>query len=398
MPRTAVVIGGGIVGLAVAERLSRPGSGCAVTVLEKEDRVAAHQTGRNSGVIHSGVYYRPGSLKARACRRGGEMLIDFCAEHGVAHERCGKIIVAVNEREAAQLGIIAERGRTNGVTCRMLGRAELGEHEPHAAGVAALHVAETGIVDFVGVCEKLVGLIESRGGLVLTGARAEAWSEDGGETVVASTSGDHRGELVVNCAGLHSDRVARMAGARPRVRIVPFRGEYFKLSAAGAHLCRNLIYPTPNPQLPFLGVHFTRMVGGGVECGPNAVPALAREGYSWREVSARDMAGSAGYPGYWLLLASHPATGAKEIARSLSKRLFARALRRLVPEVTAAMLEPIPSGVRAQAVSPSGRMLDDFVVERSERAIHVLNAPSPAATSALAIAEHVVRLVDAQEA
>lgn len=391
--RRVIVIGGGIVGLATAWRLQRVAPGVEVVVLEKENRVGAHQSGHNSGVIHSGIYYRPGSMKAQTCRRGREMLLAFCAEHSIRREVCGKVIVALGDDEVARLEAIRERGEANGVECERIDGERLREIEPHAAGVAALRVPGAGIVDFPGVCARLSELISAGAGRVVTGARVVGARAAEREAVVETTAGAFTGDALVNCAGLYSDSVARMAGAPVRARIVPFRGEYYELAPEAEYLCRNLIYPVPDPRFPFLGVHFTRMVGGGVECGPNAVLALAREGYAWSRVNAGELGRTLGYPGFWRLSAKHWRTGIGEVWRSVSKAAFVRALQRLMPEVTSAMLRPGGAGVRAQAVTPDGGLVDDFLVETHGRGVHVLNAPSPAATSSLAIGERVAGMV-----
>ena len=394
-----VIIGGGIVGLATAfqvgRRLAERGeAGRPVIVIEKESTVAAHQTGHNSGVLHSGVYYKPRSLKALNCRRGKAMMEAFCTEHDIPFEICGKVIVALNETERLTLRGVFERGQANGVACRMIGREELRELEPHAAGVEAIHVEEAGIVDYSVVCEKLADEVRSAGGEVMLGTRAERIAKDGagdGADIVIETANGRsiRAAAAVNCAGLHSDRVARKAGREPGVRIIPFRGEYYELREQAWPLCRNLIYPTPNPSFPFLGVHLTRMIHGGVECGPNAVLAFAREGYLKRSVNARDLLEAIGYPGLWRLARKYWRTGAGEMWRSVSTRAFVTALQRLVPDLRAEDLSAAPAGVRAQAIAPDGSMVDDFRIERDGPIVHVLNAPSPAATSALSIGDTV---------
>ena len=384
------VIGGGIVGLATAWRyvVRRPGS--TVAILEKEDRLAAHQTGHNSGVLHSGIYYKPGSLKAANCRRGKRMLEEFCREHAIPFERCGKVVVAVDEAEIPMLERIRERAIANGVECERVGPERLRELEPHAAGVAALHVPETGIVDYVEVVRKLAELVEAAGGSVRTRAEARRIRRDGERVVVETDGGEVSARWVVNCAGLHSDRVVQRSGAPRPARIVPFRGEYYELSAEARTLCRNLIYPVPDPGFPFLGVHFTRSVHGVVECGPNAVLALAREGYTWGRVRLGDVWDVASYPAFWRLAARHWRTGGGEIVRSLSRAAFTRSLQRLVPAVEARHLSKAPAGVRAQALAPDGQLVDDFLIQKGGRMVHVCNAPSPAATSSLSIGEHVV--------
>jgi (S)-2-hydroxyglutarate dehydrogenase len=379
-----VVVGAGIVGLAVAHRLLLDRPHATVTVLEKEDRVGAHQTGHNSGVIHSGVYYRPGSMRARLCVAGARSMVDFCREYGLPFEVTGKLIVATAEAELPRLRALAERAEANGVPARLVDPAEAREVEPNVSCLAALHITSTGIADYGAVCDTLAKLIADRGGEVRTGVRVTGIG--GGQ--VRTTGGDLSLDALVNCAGLHADRIARMAGARPPVRIVPFRGEYFTIRRA--ELVRGLIYPVPDPDLPFLGVHLTRTVDGHLHAGPNAVLALAREGYRWGRVNLRDIANAAGYPGTWRLARRHFGTGVDEVRRSLSRRRFAASLARLVPDVTPADLVPAPAGVRAQAVGRDGGLLDDFLLLRHERQLHVLNAPSPAATSSLEIARRIV--------
>jgi L-2-hydroxyglutarate oxidase len=385
-----VVVGGGIVGLATAHRLTTEHPDAEVTVLEKEPRVGAHQTGHNSGVIHAGVYYAPGSLKAQLCRAGSQSMVDFCAEHGIPVKICGKLIVATHEAELPRLRALHERARANGLPAEMITPAEVREREPEVSCVAALHVASTGIVDFGAVCTTLAGLVEKSGGQVLLGARVTGLGERSGRQVVQTTAGDFEADALVNCAGLHADRVARLAGVDPPARIIPFRGEYHQLRADRRHLVRGLIYPVPDPQFPFLGVHLTRMIDGTVHAGPNAVLALSREGYRWSNVNLADIADFAGYPGLWRLARRHLRYGLGEVRRSLSARSFAASLARLVPAVTVADLEPCQSGVRAQAVKPSGELVDDFLIVTRQRQVHVLNAPSPAATSSLEIAKRIV--------
>ncbi len=394
MRRRAIVVGGGIVGLAVAERLGSVDPDLDVLVLEKEPRIALHQTGRNSGVVHSGLYYKPGSKKAQNCRAGKALLEEFCRVENVPFERCGKVVVATREDELPALAELERRGRANGVELEQIGPQRLRELEPHAAGIAALHVPESGIVDYTAVCERLAARIVARGGTVATGVRVLGLAEVHGSTprqvLVRTSRGDEPADVAFNCSGLFSDRIARASGLPWRERIVPFRGEYFELVPAAHGLVKNLIYPTPDPRFPFLGVHFTRMVVGGVECGPNAVLALAREGYTWRDVSLRDTFDALTYPGFLRLAARHWRTGLGEVVRSLSRAAFVRALQRLVPDVRAEHLVPAPAGVRAQALDRKGSLVDDFVIEPHAAIVHVLNAPSPAATSALSIARHVV--------
>jgi (S)-2-hydroxyglutarate dehydrogenase len=384
------VIGGGIVGLATGYEFARRAPGTRVVVLEKEARLAAHQTGRNSGVIHSGVYYKPGSLKAANCRRGKALLEAFCREHDIAFEICGKVIVAVDEGDRPRLEDLARRAHANGVVSRRIDRTELHRLEPHADGIDALHVPETGIVDYVGVCERLAAFIRVRGGEVVTEMKVDRIRSTSTSVVLAGRSGEVEARLAVNCAGLHSDRVLQRAGETRPARIVPFRGEYYELTPSAAGLVRNLIYPVPDPSFPFLGVHFTRMVTGGVECGPNAVLALAREGYEWDDVRILDLVDILTFSGFWRMAFKHWRREVGEVQRSLSKRAFTRALRRLLPDIRSEHLNPAPAGVRAQAVSGDGSLVDDFLVRVSGRVVHVLNAPSPAATASLAIAESIV--------
>ncbi|HUG89450.1 MAG TPA: L-2-hydroxyglutarate oxidase [Planctomycetaceae bacterium] len=394
------IIGGGIVGLATAYQLAcrptgvspsagngpRPGlRPCTVVVLEKEPELAAHQTGHNSGVLHSGIYYKPGSLKAVNCREGKLAMEAFCRAEGIPFEICGKVIVAVDESELPALERIHERGQANGVRCELIDRARLAELEPHAAGVRAVHVPEAGIVDFAAVCQRLAARVREAGGTILTRARVTGLRSSQARVVLDSTAGVVEARLAVNCAGLYSDRVTRLGGQRPQARIVPFRGEYYELRPEARHLCRNLIYPVPDASFPFLGVHFTRMIHGGVECGPNAVLAFAREGYRKTDVSLRDLFESLTYPGFLRLAAKHWKTGLGEMWRSLSKRAFVKALQRLLPEIEPQHLVPAPAGVRAQALARDGGLVDDFLIQEHDRIVNVCNAPSPAATASLNI-------------
>lgn len=383
------IIGGGIVGLATAWQLTRLKPGVRVVVIEKEAALAFHQTGRNSGVIHSGIYYRPGSLRARNCREGKAALEQFCSEHGVAWKRTGKVIVATRESQLPQLQAIFVSGQQNGVECEVIDRDRLTELEPHCAGIKAIHVPESGIVDYPGVCQKLGELLKSTGAEIRLSARVEKIHQRTDSVLLQTSAGEIEATQVINCAGLHSDRVARQSGQVLKERIVPFRGEYFVLKPAAEHLCRTLIYPVPDPAFPFLGVHFTRMIHGGVECGPNAVLALAREGYNWSTISPRDMFESLTYIGFLRMAARNWKKGLGEIWRSLSKAAFVRALQQLVPEIRAEHLETAPAGVRAQALGTDGKLLDDFLIVRHERVINVCNAPSPAATACLNIGRHV---------
>jgi L-2-hydroxyglutarate oxidase len=388
------VIGGGIVGMASAVALCRQRH-LSLVVLEAENDLAAHQTGHNSGVIHSGLYYKPGSLKARNCAEGRKALYRFCQEHGIPHERCGKVVVATESREFAALDELERRGLANGLTgLRPLDAAGLREHEPHVAGLRGLFVPETGIVDYRAVTHAYADRVRAAGGQVRLEAKMTACRREGAELVLDTTAGEVRCRTLVNCAGLQSDRVARLCGVEPGVQIVPFRGEYFELVPEKTHLVKNLIYPVPDPRFPFLGVHFTRMVGGGVECGPNAVLALRREGYRFGDVSLRDVAEMLRFPGFWKMAWEYWRTGVQEVCRSLSKRLFWLSLRRLIPELRMDDIRPAGAGVRAQAVDRDGKLVDDFRIVTAERMVHVLNAPSPAATASLSIGRHIAALAE----
>lgn len=392
--RRTVVIGGGIIGLAVARELTMRGD--AVTVLEKEDRWAAHQTGHNSNVVHAGLYYRPGSLKARLSVAGNRSIVAFAREHGVPVDVCGKLVVATSEQELAALGVLAERARANGVPARMIDARAAREYEPEVSCVRALRVESTAVIDFPAVCGALVGLLRDAGAELRLGTPALGIRRGPHSRVEIATGSEVlRADALVNCAGLHSDRLARLAGVTPRARIVPFRGEYYELRPERRHLVRGLIYPVPDPSLPFLGVHLTRMIDGSVHAGPNAVLALAREGYGWRDVSVRDVADIAAFPGAWRLARRYAGNvGWDEVRRSLSRRRFAASLARLVPAIGPGDIARHGSGVRAQALLPDGSLVDDFLIESAPGQVHVLNAPSPAATSALEIAAYVADQVD----
>ncbi len=388
------IAGGGIVGLATALKLLERMPGLSVLVLEKEKEVAAHQTGHNSGVIHSGLSYKPGSEKANTCVEGRLLLVDFCRRHGIPHELCGKLVVATSASELPALAELERRAAENGLEgVRALAPAEFRKIEPHAAGLRALHVPATGIVDYRAVSEKLAEVIGSAGGSVRTEARVTALtSTDSGVRLVAGGEEIEAG-LAVNCGGLQSDRLAKLDGARPGMRIVPFRGDYHRLVPERAGLVKNLIYPVADPRFPFLGVHFTRRIGGGVDAGPNAVPALAREGYSRTSFDLRDAWDSFTYPGFWRMATRHMGMGLGEIYRSFNKPAFLKALQRLLPDLRAEDLEEGGCGVRAQAMLPDGRLEDDFRIVTHGRAIHVLNAPSPAATASLAIGDRIAARV-----
>ena len=368
--------------------------GRSVVVLDAADRLAAHQSGHNSGVIHAGLYYRPGSLKARLCTEGREALYRFCEEHGVAHRRCGKLVVARTERDVKALGELERRGRANGLSSlRRLKSKQLAEYEPAVAGVAGLWVPETGVVDYRAVTEAYGAEAHSLGADVVFRARVNRVVSKGNAIHVDTEAGDTSAAFLVNCAGLHSDRVARLAGADPGVRIVPFRGEYFDLKPERASLVRGLIYPVPDPALPFLGVHLSRTIHDHVHAGPNAVLAFSRHGYSRRVVSPRDLIEAALYPGFWRMARRHWRSGLAELRRSFSRRLFARSIQELVPTITDADLVAGGSGVRAQAIDRAGNLVDDFYLVRSPRALHVLNAPSPAATASIAIGRTIAAQV-----
>lgn len=384
------VIGGGAVGLASAWRIQERWPEARVTVLEKEPRVAAHQTGNNSGVMHCGLAYRPGSARARLAVRGIRQLTAFCREHGIRHDVCGKLVVASREDQIPRLRDLLERGTANGLRgLELLPPERICEFEPHAAGAAALRVPEEGIVDYPAVCGTLARLIEGRGGRVELSAGVRGLRLRGSEWAAETERGDFVSDYLVACAGLQADRVARMAGEDTDIRIVPFRGDYYRLKRERERLVRNLIYPVADPRFPFLGVHFTRMIAGGVEAGPNAVLSLAREGYSKTSFDLRDAADALASPGLWRFLARHASMCWSELRRAFSRELFCRSLQTLVPEVQPEDLEPAGAGIRAQAMTPDGRLVEDFAFLARRRAVHVLNAPSPAATACLAIGEEV---------
>ena len=384
-----IIIGGGIVGLATAYQFSRTYPRLSVTVLEKETEVAQHQTGHNSGVLHTGVYYKPGSLKAKNCQEGKRRMEEFCAENDIPYEICGKVIVATSAAERPALERILERGRANGVVCELIPRERLLELEPHVNGIQAIHVPEAGITDYTVVCRHLAEIVQQedhrtlRLGTKVTGLRT------GSCIVVETTTGAFEGDYLVNCAGLYSDKVTAMT-MPPQHKIIPFRGEYYEVNPNAQHLCNNLIYPVPDPNFPFLGVHFTRMIQGGLECGPNAVLAFAREGYTRTTVNWQELAESLSYPGFLKLAAKYWKTGAEELWRSFSKAAFTKALQRLIPEIQAEDLEAAPAGIRAQAITPDGKPVDDFLIQQDGRIVHVGNAPSPGATSSLNIGSHIL--------
>jgi L-2-hydroxyglutarate oxidase len=391
-----VIVGGGIVGLATAHTLSRRRPGASILLVEKDRELATHQTGRNSGVIHSGIYYKPGSYKARFAREGNASMVEFCREHGINHDICGKVIVATEETELPRLESLLQRGLQNGLAVSRLAREQVREIEPHVSCLAAIKVPSAGIVSYRAVAKTYADLIQGNGGTIETGVRVLKVRNAGETAVLESTRGEMEARVVINCAGLFSDRVARAAGTDPNAKIVPFRGEYFELAPEKRQLVKGLIYPVPNPEFPFLGVHFTRMIDGTVHAGPNAVLAFKREGYHKTDFSLHDTLETLTYPGFWKLARKHMGEGWMEMRRSLSKKLFVRSLQRLIPNVQSADLVPCKAGVRAQALLPDGKLVDDFLILRERNIIHVCNAPSPAATASLeigkAIAEQVPEL------
>jgi L-2-hydroxyglutarate oxidase len=388
-----VVIGGGIVGLSTAMQATRLLPHLRLLLVEKEDDVARHQSGHNSGVIHSGVYYKPGSLKAKLCVEGAAAMVEFCREHNLPHQICGKVIVATSEDEIPRLKSLLERGQANGLAgLRLLQKEQLREMEPHCAGLLGLHVPGTGITDYKVVCAKYAENVAAQGGTISTGTEVRGVVRQGAALMVETTRGEFAARNVINCAGLHSDRVSQMAGQKPEVRIVPFRGEYYDLVPEKEHLVHTLIYPVPDPKVPFLGVHFTRRIHGGVDAGPNAVLAFKREGYRRSDFSLRDLAGTLTYSGFWRMAGKHWRDGAAEFHRSLSKSAFVKALQRLVPEIVSVDLVADGSGVRAQAVRRDGFLLDDFHFVQAERMLHVCNVPSPAATASLPIGRYIVEM------
>jgi len=393
--RNVVIVGGGIVGLAAGYRLLQRFPGARLTVLEKEAGVGQHQTGHNSGVLHCGLYYKPGSVRARLAVAGIREMVAFCQENAVPHEICGKLVVAADAGEVPRLRELEERGAANGLEgLQWLEREQMREIEPHVGGVAALRVPQEGIVDYAAVCAALVRQIEAKGGRVATGAKVLRIAPRAGGWVAETVAGAFDADFLINCAGLQSDRVAALAGERPEVRILPFRGEYYKIREDRQHLVRHLIYPTPDPRFPFLGVHFTRMIRGGVEAGPNAVLAMAREGYRKTDFNARDLFDALSYSGLRRFLRKYPSICWYELRRSFSRGLFCLSLQRLVPEIRPGDLEPGGAGVRAQAISPEGELVQDFQLIARPNALHVVNAPSPAATASLAIGREILAMAE----
>jgi len=386
------VIGGGVVGMATAMALSNR-TELSMVVLEAEDHLAAHQTGHNSGVIHSGIYYKPGSLKAKNCVEGREAMYSFCEKYNIAHERCGKVIVALTEAELPQLDTLEKRGKANGlVDIRRLTAAQVKGLEPHAAGLGGIHVPYTGIVDYKAVVATYGKIIQEAGCEIRTSSRVTKVEHAGGNFILQTAKGEVQTRAIVNCGGLQSDRIAHMCGVDPKLQIIPFRGEYFEIVKEKEHLVRNLVYPVPDPRFPFLGVHFTRMIEGGIEAGPNAVLAFKREGYEFGDISIPDLFQYGTYIGFWRMVLKFWKTGIGEMYRSLNKAAFVGALQKLVPEIENKDIHRTGSGVRAQALAPNGALLDDFAIEEADHMIHVLNAPSPAATASISIGETIATM------
>jgi L-2-hydroxyglutarate oxidase len=383
------IIGGGIVGLSTALYLTQSYPDAKILVLEKEGEWAFHQTGNNSGVIHSGIYYKPGSFKAKFCRDGQRSMVEFCEEHGINYEVCGKVIVATEAKELPLLDNLYQRGLDNGIPVAKISGEEVKEIEPYVNSLAGIRVESTGIVDYRGVCQKYVELVENRGGELRLNTKVEQIQHRSGELVIETNAGEFSTRFAINCAGLHSDRIARLEGVDPQAKIIPFRGEYYELKPEKRYLVKNLIYPVPNPDFPFLGVHFTRAIDGSVHAGPNAVLSFKREGYRKTDFDWQDFVEIMTYPGLWKLAAKYGNEGVKEIVRSLSKSVFVRSLQRLIPEVQAGDVIPTHAGVRAQALMNDGMLVDDFLIVDGERAMHVCNAPSPAATASLEIGKAI---------
>lgn len=384
------IIGGGIVGLSTGMMLGKKYPHARILVLEKESQWAFHQTGNNSGVIHSGIYYKPGSFKAKFCRDGANSMVEFCQEHGIDYEVCGKVIVATNEAELPRLENLYQRGVDNGIPVKRISAEEVKEYEPHVNSVGGIFVTSTGIVNYKKVCCKYAEIIQAQGGELRLNTKVLQIRSNSDRQIIETNNGEFATKFVINCAGLFSDRIAKLAGVNPQAKIVPFRGEYYELTPEKRYLVKGLIYPVPNPDFPFLGVHFTRMIDGSVHAGPNAVLSLKREGYTKTDFDLRDFTEVMTYPGFWKLAAKHADEGIKEIIRSFSKAAFVHSLQQLIPEVTAADVIPTHAGVRAQALMENGALVDDFLIIHSENAVHVCNAPSPAATSSLEIGKAIV--------
>lgn len=395
MKTDVVIIGGGIVGLATAWKLSEKHPNLSISLLEKENGLAKHQTGHNSGVLHSGIYYKPNSLKAQNCRLGKKRMEDFCRENDIPHEICGKVIVATEQSELNSLHNIYQRGQANGVECRLIDQSELMEREPHCNGIKAILVPEAGIVNYKAVCEKLSELfLKNPNNSLHLNTKVENLFCGHSENRIETNNGTYHSKVLINCAGLYSDHVAQLSDQKVGAKIIPFRGEYFELKPEAQNLCKHLIYPVPDPSFPFLGVHFTRMIEGSVECGPNAVLAFAREGYGKLQFNFPELLETLSYPGFQKLAAKYWKTGAGEMWRSFCKDAFVKALQKLVPSIRAEHLVPVTGGIRAQAVKEDGGMVDDFLILQQNRVVNVCNAPSPAATSSLSIAEYVVSKVE----
>ena len=387
------IIGGGIIGTATALSILKEKS-VKLLLLEAETSLAAHQTGNNSGVIHSGLYYKPGSLKAKNCTIGRERMYAFCEEYNLPVERCGKIVIATNEKEVSALNMLEEKGRANGLAgLKRISSGEIKEYEPYASGIAGLFVPQTGIVDYIAVTNKYAELIRTNGGEIKTNSKLISVKKDGKDLILFTDQYEYRTRFVVNCGGLQSDRIAKLFGVNPKLLIIPFRGEYYKLKKERENLVRNLIYPVPDPQFPFLGVHFTRMINGGVEAGPNAVLAFKREGYKKTDFSVRDILEMKFYSGFWKMAAKYYKMGFQEFRRSFSKELFVKSLQKLIPEIQYGDIEAGGAGVRAQALESDGKLVDDFRIVEAERMVHVLNAPSPAATASLSIGKTISGMV-----
>lgn len=390
------IIGGGIVGLSTAMALGKRYPNAKILVLEKESKWAFHQTGNNSGVIHSGIYYKPGSFKAKFCRDGSRSMVEFCQEHDIAHEVCGKVIVATDEQELPRLENLYKRGLENGLEVKRISAEEVKEIEPHVTCVAGIRVYSTGIANYKQVCLKYAELIAKQGGELRLNTKVEKISRSGKNQVLETNNGTFETRFVINCAGLHSDRLAKLAQVNPQAKIVPFRGEYYELTPEKRYLVKTLIYPVPNPDFPFLGVHFTKMIDGSVHAGPNAVLSLKREGYKKTDFDLRDFAEVMTYPGFWKLAAKHADEGIQEIIRSFSKAAFTKSLQKLIPEVRSEDLVPCHAGVRAQALMNDGKLVDDFLIVQDQNSVHVCNAPSPAATSSLEIGKAIVAQIPEQ--
>lgn len=390
------IIGGGIVGLSAAMALSKRYPNARIVVLEKESNWAYHQTGNNSGVIHSGIYYKPGSFKAKFCREGSRSMVEFCQEHGIDYEVCGKVIVATEPKELPLLENLYKRGLENGLNVTKISAEEVKEIEPHVSCIAGLRVTTTGIANYKQVCQKYADIIKSQGGELRLNTKVEKISETGGTQVLETNNGTFETRFVINCAGLHSDRIAKLGHVDPQAKIVPFRGEYYELTPEKRYLVKTLIYPVPNPAFPFLGVHFTRMIDGSVHAGPNAVLSFKREGYKKTDFDLRDFVEVMTYPAFWKLAAKHADEGIQEIIRSFSKAAFVRSLQKLIPEVQADDLVPTHAGVRAQALMNDGKLVDDFLIVEGKNATHVCNAPSPAATSSIEIGKAIASAIPEQ--